>query len=96
MEISKVVQLDEANNKDYTPQLIKDLFGQKLAGCMWYNHLVQGKKEIGFQRRKKIHRRNHNETKKMVKTEPKALEGSALEHINEVLFARSFHDEDLL
>jgi hypothetical protein len=48
MEIPKGVTLEGAYRKDYVLQLLKNLYGQKQAGCEWYKHLVQGILKIGF------------------------------------------------
>jgi hypothetical protein len=48
MEIPKGVTLEGANRKDYVLQLLKNLYGQKQAGRVRYEHLVQGLLKIGF------------------------------------------------
>jgi len=48
MEIPKGVTLEGANRKDYVLQLLRNLYGQKQAGRVWYEHLVQGLLKIGF------------------------------------------------
>jgi len=48
MEIPKGVTLEGANRKDYVLQLLRNLYGQKQAGHVWYEHLVQGLLKIGF------------------------------------------------
>jgi hypothetical protein len=40
MEIPKGVNLEGADRKDYVLKLLKNLYGQKQAGRVWYNHLV--------------------------------------------------------
>ncbi len=53
MEIPKGVRLQGVkNNKDYVLQLIRNLYGQKQAGRVWYQHLVRGLEKIGFTRSK--------------------------------------------
>jgi patatin-like phospholipase/acyl hydrolase len=42
MEIPKGVNLESADCKDYVLKLLKNLYGQKQAGRVWYNHLVNG------------------------------------------------------
>ncbi len=48
MEIPKGVQLQGVDRSQYVLQLVKNLYGQKQAGQVWYQHLVQGLQEIGF------------------------------------------------
>jgi hypothetical protein len=50
MEIPKGVNLEGADRKDYVLKLLKNLYGQKQAGRVWYNHLVNGLLELGFVR----------------------------------------------
>jgi hypothetical protein len=50
MEIPKGVNLEGADGKGYVLKLLKNLYGQKQAGCVWYNHLVNGLLELGFVR----------------------------------------------
>jgi hypothetical protein len=50
MEIPKGVNLDSADCKDYVLKLLKNLYSQKQAGHVWYNHLVNGLLELGFVR----------------------------------------------
>jgi hypothetical protein len=38
----------DANSDDYVLQILKNLYGQKQAGKVWYDYLVQGLEEIGF------------------------------------------------
>ncbi len=52
MEIPKGVQLQGADRSKYVLQLVKNLYGQKQAGRVWYQHLVRGLQEIGFTRSK--------------------------------------------
>jgi hypothetical protein len=48
MEIPKGVNLEGADFKDYVLESLKNLYGQKQAGPVWYNHLVNGLLELGF------------------------------------------------
>lgn len=52
MEIPKGVQLQGRDRSQYFLQLVKNLYRQKQAGRVWYQHLVQGLQEIGFTRSK--------------------------------------------
>ncbi len=52
MDIPKGVQLQGADRSKYVLQLVKNLYGQKQAGRVWYQHLVRGLQEIGFTRSK--------------------------------------------
>jgi hypothetical protein len=52
MEIPKGVRLQGADRSKYVLQLVKNLYGQKQAGRVWYQHLVRGLQEIGFTRSK--------------------------------------------
>jgi hypothetical protein len=53
MEIPKGVRLQGVtNNKDYVLQLVRNLYGQKQTGRVWYQHLVRGLEKIGFTRSK--------------------------------------------
>jgi hypothetical protein len=50
MEIPKGAAVigDQNNNSKYTLCLIKNLYGQKEAGHVWYQYLTKGLKELGF------------------------------------------------
>jgi hypothetical protein len=49
MEIPKGVQLENSKNtRDYVLRIIKDLYGQKQAGWVWYQYLTKGLEEMGF------------------------------------------------
>ena len=48
MAIPKGVDLEGADHSKYGLQLIKNLYGQKQAGCAWYQQLVRGLTDIGF------------------------------------------------
>jgi hypothetical protein len=48
MEIPTGLNLEGADCKDYVLKLLKNLHGQKQAGHVWYNHLVNGLLELGF------------------------------------------------
>jgi hypothetical protein len=52
MEIPKGVTLDGANRKVYVLQLLRNLYGQKQAGRIWYERLLQGLLKIGFKHSK--------------------------------------------
>ena len=48
MEIPKGVNLEGADCKDYVLESLKNLYGQKQAGHVLYNHLVNRLLELGF------------------------------------------------
>jgi hypothetical protein len=49
MDIPKGVKLDGIENtRDYVLQIIKNLYGQKQAGRVWYQYLTKGLKDMGF------------------------------------------------
>jgi hypothetical protein len=53
MEIPKGVKLDGTENtRGYVLQIIKNLYGQKQAGRVWYQYLTKGLKDMGFIRSK--------------------------------------------
>jgi len=49
MEIPKGFELNGTNTKDYVLKVEKNIYGQKQAGRVWNNHLVQQLKKIGFE-----------------------------------------------
>jgi hypothetical protein len=51
MEIPKGIRVDGAEDgEEYVLQLVRNLYGQKQAGRVWYQYLVDGLLEIGFTR----------------------------------------------
>jgi hypothetical protein len=49
MEIPKGVKLKHVENtRDYVLRIVKNLYGQKQAGRVWYQYLTKGLKEMGF------------------------------------------------
>ena len=48
MRIPAGVQIDKGNNKDFVMQLHRNIYGQKQAGRVWYNYLVEKLLTIGF------------------------------------------------
>jgi hypothetical protein len=49
MEIPKGVKLEGVeNSKEYVLHIIKNLYGQKQAGRVWYQYLSKGLEEMGF------------------------------------------------
>jgi hypothetical protein len=49
MEIPKGVKLEGVeNSKEYVLRIIKNLYGQKQAGRVWYQYLSKGLKDMGF------------------------------------------------
>ncbi len=49
MEIPKGIQVEGTEEgEEYVLQLVKNLYGQKQAGCVWYQYLAEGLEEIGF------------------------------------------------
>ncbi len=49
MEIPKGVKIEDTENtRDYVLRIIKNLYGQKQAGRVWYQYLVKGLQEMGF------------------------------------------------
>jgi hypothetical protein len=49
MEKPKGVQLDDTKNtRDYVLCIIKNLYGQRQAGGVWYQYLAKGLEEMGF------------------------------------------------
>ncbi len=49
MDIPKGVKLDGIENtRGYVLQIIKNLYGQKQAGRVWYQYLTKGLKDMGF------------------------------------------------
>jgi hypothetical protein len=55
MELPKGVRLEgitEEDQRDYVLQIVKNLYGQKQAGRVWYQYLTKGLEEIGFKKSK--------------------------------------------
>jgi len=52
MSIPKGYQVPDGNNKDYALKLNKNLYGQKQAGRVWNQFLVQKLESVGFQQSK--------------------------------------------
>jgi hypothetical protein len=48
MELPQGIQTATVNSKDHVFQLIKNIYGQKEAGCMWNEYLVDKLDSIGF------------------------------------------------
>ncbi len=48
MELPQGIQTATGNSKDHVLQLIKNIYGQKQAGCMWNEYLVDKLDSIGF------------------------------------------------
>lgn len=54
MEIPKGVNIEDPNSpgaasrKNYVLQILNNLYGQRQAGCVWYQYLVKGLLESGF------------------------------------------------
>jgi hypothetical protein len=49
MEIPKGIRIEGAmDGEEYVLQLVKNLYGQKQAGRVWYQYLTEGLQEIGF------------------------------------------------
>lgn len=52
MALPQRFNLKGKNNKDYCLQLIKNIYGQKQGGRIWYNHLCDGLAKLGFTKSK--------------------------------------------
>jgi hypothetical protein len=51
MEIPKGIRVDGAEDgEEYVLQLVRNLYGQKQTGRVWYQYLVDSLQEIGFTR----------------------------------------------
>ncbi len=49
MEITKGVKIENTENtQDYVLRIVKNLYGQKQAGRVWYQYLAKGLQEMGF------------------------------------------------
>jgi hypothetical protein len=48
MEIQKSICIRAKDGEEYVLQLVRNLYGQKQAGRIWYQYLVDGLLEIGF------------------------------------------------
>jgi hypothetical protein len=48
MELPQGIQTATGNSKDHVLQLLKNIYGQKQAGCVWNEYLVNKLDSIGF------------------------------------------------
>ncbi len=48
MELTQGIQTATGNSKDHVLQLLKNIHGQKEAGCVWNKYLVEKLDSIGF------------------------------------------------
>jgi hypothetical protein len=48
IELPQGIQVSDGDSKNYVLKLLKNIYGQKQAGCVWNKYLVDKLSSIGF------------------------------------------------